>query len=243
MSFALCLGHPAIAGPDGRVRVVDGDTIRVGGTTVRLHAIDAPEADQMCGDAQSPAWGCGAWVTAQLRARFEGKRARCEARDTDRYGRIVAKCAVEGHDMGEVIVSEGWAFAYRRYGMDYDLTEKRAAVAGRGLHGTGVMSPAAFRAARREAQMRVDARDATGARTVRVPQATDTAPDWKRSLLPNALNPDCQIKGNVSRSGARIYHVPGQRHYEDTRISRRKGERWFCSEAEARAAGWRKARK
>ena len=52
----------------------------------------------------------------------------------------------------------------------------------------------------------------------------------------------CVIKGNVSSSGERIYHVPGQRHYGATRISVAKGERWFCSEAEARRAGWRRAR-
>ncbi len=53
---------------------------------------------------------------------------------------------------------------------------------------------------------------------------------------------DCNIKGNVSiDSGERIYHVPGQDYYEATKISPQYGERWFCSEQEARAAGWRKA--
>jgi hypothetical protein len=52
----------------------------------------------------------------------------------------------------------------------------------------------------------------------------------------------CQIKGNVSiNSGARIYHVPGQRHYDETIIRLEYGERWFCSEQEARAAGWRRS--
>jgi len=52
----------------------------------------------------------------------------------------------------------------------------------------------------------------------------------------------CNIKGNVSTQGERIYHVPGQRYYDQTRISAAHGERWFCSEAEARAAGWRRSR-
>lgn len=52
----------------------------------------------------------------------------------------------------------------------------------------------------------------------------------------------CNIKGNVSTRGERIYHVPGQKYYDDTRISPSHGERWFCSEAEARAAGWRRAK-
>lgn len=52
----------------------------------------------------------------------------------------------------------------------------------------------------------------------------------------------CTIKGNVSiGSGERIYHVSGQEYYDETKISPQYGERWFCSEAEARAAGWRRA--
>jgi hypothetical protein len=53
---------------------------------------------------------------------------------------------------------------------------------------------------------------------------------------------ECNIKGNVSTRGERIYHVPGQKYYNETRISASHGERWFCSEEEARAAGWRRSR-
>jgi len=52
----------------------------------------------------------------------------------------------------------------------------------------------------------------------------------------------CNIKGNISmRTGERIYHVPGGKFYDLTVINPAKGERWFCSEAEARAAGWRRS--
>ena len=54
----------------------------------------------------------------------------------------------------------------------------------------------------------------------------------------------CNIKGNVSYNGGqRIYHMPVDRYYAPTRISPSRGERWFCSESEARAAGWRRARR
>ena len=52
---------------------------------------------------------------------------------------------------------------------------------------------------------------------------------------------DCRIKGNISSKGARIYHIPGQQYYARTRITTARGERWFCSQAQARAAGWRAA--
>ena len=56
------------------------------------------------------------------------------------------------------------------------------------------------------------------------------------------LGSGCDIKGNINDRGERIYHVPGQEYYHATRISLSRGERWFCSEAQARRAGWRKSR-
>lgn len=194
----------------GVVRVIDADTIDVGSTRVRLHAIDAPEQDQSCTTEHGIDFACGAWATAQVAARFAGQRAACTVRDTDKYGRAVATCHVGGVDMGQEIVSQGWAFAYRRYGMDYDLDEKAAFVADRGLHAARVQSPAQFRQTRAKG---------------RIP-----------------LDPACRIKGNISKNG-HIFHVPGQEFYERTGINTDQGERWFCSAADARAAGWRAARR
>lgn len=70
--------------------------------------------------------------------------------------------------------------------------------------------------------------------------ATQSAADELVALV----SPDCQIKGNVSiTTGERIYHVPGGYFYLDTRIDTMHGERWFCTEAEARAAGWRRSKR
>jgi len=55
----------------------------------------------------------------------------------------------------------------------------------------------------------------------------------------NDVLEECLIKGNIGKGGTRIYHVPGSQHYSRTKISLSKGERWFCSEAEAQSAGWR----
>ncbi|AYD00292.1 hypothetical protein [Neorhizobium sp. NCHU2750] len=71
------------------------------------------------------------------------------------------------------------------------------------------------------------------------------------SLLPGLgesleaqLSPACDIKGNIAiDSGEKIYHVPGQFYYQQTRISPEYGERWFCSEEDARAAGWRRSKR
>ena len=70
--------------------------------------------------------------------------------------------------------------------------------------------------------------------------------EWRRGkrLVANDNATDqCRIKGNISRSGERIYHVPGGQYYDRTKIGLSKGERWFCSEAEAIAAGWRRSKR
>lgn len=73
------------------------------------------------------------------------------------------------------------------------------------------------------------------------PAATATAtatPAPTRTRTPTAAPAHCRIKGNIS-GDERIYHTPGSPYYDQTDIDVSIGERWFCSEREARAAGWR----
>jgi hypothetical protein len=75
-----------------------------------------------------------------------------------------------------------------------------------------------------------------------VPQAEQhPLPTVHRLGSPSAPN-GCTIKGNISVTGERIYHMPGQRYYDATIINPARGERWFCSQWEAWWAGWRKAK-
>lgn len=56
--------------------------------------------------------------------------------------------------------------------------------------------------------------------------------------------PGCVIKGNINlKTGERVYHVPGQKYYDGVTIEPESGERWFCTESEAEANGWRRSRK
>lgn len=57
----------------------------------------------------------------------------------------------------------------------------------------------------------------------------------------------CNIKGNINFSinfstGEKIYHLPEQKYYDSTQINEAAGERWFCTEEEAVAVGWRKSK-
>ena len=189
----------------GQARVVDGDTLVIGDEKLRLHGIDAPELDQPCA-REGAAWRCGDWARAELAARIEGRAIRCEGRGRDRYDRLLATCRIDGADLGQSLVRDGVAFAYRRYSSAYVADEVAAMREGRGLWAGEVALPETFRHS------------------------------------PEPVAGDCAIKGNISASG-QIYHRPGQQDYDAVRIDSRKGERWFCTESEARAAGWRAARR
>ena len=212
LALGLVLAGGALASEpvSGALSVIDADTIRVAGVTVRLHGIDAPERDQTC-RREGRDWACGRWATDAAREVFEGRRTRCTPLDRDRHGRVVARCMVGGRDLAETIVRMGLAQAYLRYSADYVDAEKEAVLARRGIFSSDFATPEDHRAASRRA-------------------------------VPQVAPGRCVIKGNITKNG-QIYHLPGQEHYDRTRISPEKGERWFCSEAEARAAGWRRARR
>lgn len=86
-----------------------------------------------------------------------------------------------------------------------------------------------------------EAADVPSARVAQT--ATTEQPERERETAKPARKKSCRIKGNIStNTGERIYHVPGQQYYDETVITESKGEQWFCTEAEARAAGWRKSK-
>lgn len=198
----------------GKMKFSDADTMKVGNITVRLFGIDAPETDQKCKRANGKEWSCGKWATRQAKRRFQGKTATCRAVNIDRYGRTVARCYADGQDIAATFVKLGMAQAYVRYSRDYVSAEKEASIANIGIWAGTLEDPAAYRAARNKAASQ------------NVKQVAPT---------------DCRIKGNISKNG-HIFHVPGQKYYNNTKISAARGERWFCTEAEARSAGWRKSK-
>ncbi|MBD2258051.1 cold shock domain-containing protein [Pseudanabaena sp. FACHB-2040] len=74
--------------------------------------------------------------------------------------------------------------------------------------------------------------------------ALNDSPSTSPSPIASVTQPNCLVKGNISiSSGKKWYHVPGMEDYEGTVIDPSKGERWFCTEAEAISSGWQKAPK
>jgi endonuclease YncB( thermonuclease family) len=136
VGFGLFPGRastPESASLTGRVHVIDGDTLALGGRRIRIHGVDAPESDQTCEDADGARYACGRRAAGALRRAIGGQAVSCNERGRDRYGRIIAVCYAGGEDLGAVLVRQGWAVAYTRYSFAYLLTETRARVAGRGM--------------------------------------------------------------------------------------------------------------
>lgn len=211
MALAIGLAAAAPAQVTGPARVVDGDTFSVGAERVRLWGVDAPEGRQVCQNAQGQGYACGDVARDQLSRLIGGQAVRCEVRDRDPYGRAVARCLAGSTDLGEAMVRAGWAVDYVLFSRGaYASAEVEARRARRGLWAGRFETPSTWRAEARQAL------------------PAPAAPP----------QPGCVIKGNINAKGRRIFHVPGQEDYAATRIDTGRGERWFCSADEARAAGW-----
>ena len=137
----LLSATPATANElNGVASVIDGDTVEIRGTRIRLHGIDAPESRQLCTRPPGQSWRCGQQAALALSDRIGRRSVICVARDTDRYGRTIAVCSQGGVDLNAWMVAEGWAVAYRQYSRDYVLADTEARSAGRNIwSGTFVM--------------------------------------------------------------------------------------------------------
>ncbi len=201
----------------GTARIVDGDTIDVGGRRVRLEGIDAPESAQTCparylGGILGP-WRCGVAASSALARLIGSSSVSCETHKTDKYERLVATCFLGGRDISRELVRQGYAWAFVKYSINYVAEEKLARTEKIGIWAS-----------------REPAQPAWEYRKRRWATAEQVAPAG------------CVIKGNISARGDRIYHTPWSPWYAKVRINVRSGERWFCDEGQAIAAGFRRAR-
>jgi endonuclease YncB( thermonuclease family) len=129
----------------GSAWIVDGDSIRIGGISIRLEGIDAPEWDQTCTDADGRTWACGRAATRELKARAAGRTLRCQPKEIDRYGRTIATCLLpDGSDVNAWLVREGWAVAYG-YSRIYVAEEAEAKAAKRGIWRGSFIYPSEWR--------------------------------------------------------------------------------------------------
>ena len=212
-------GSPTAAGVEEAVvtRVVDGDTIDVliegRELRVRYIGIDTPETV----DPRRPVECFGREASERNRELVEGEAVGLEkdVSEADRYGRLLRYVWVDGEMVNARLVEEGYATA-STYPPDVEYADLFTALQRQAREsGRGMWSDCA---------------------TPAPPPAADGPCDYSGAG-------ERVIKGNISRNtGEKIYHVPGGEYYDQTVVDEAKGERWFCTEAEAVAAGWRKSK-
>jgi endonuclease YncB( thermonuclease family) len=233
ITFVVCLVCSLAQAADlsGIPRIVDGDTLAIGATKVRLEGIDAPETDQVCLNAKGVHWACGIDARDQLTAHIAGREINCAPHGTDAYRRTLATCYLAGEDLNHWLVQQGWALAYVKYSPAYVHAEENARIQQRGIWQGAFIAPWDWRHRNNKTVILGAFSVPIDAQAILLgPSATEDAP-----------SPDCTIKGNVNRNGERIYHTEYQSSYARIRMDKGGGRRWFCTSDEAEAAGWRRA--
>ena len=151
MAGLLFVTAAASAGPliQGTTSVIDGDTIEIHGKRIRLDAIDAPESSQLCLDAASNRYRCGQKSAFMLADMIGRSVVSCEPKGHDRYKRVIAVCFKGETNLNAWMVAQGWAVAFRKYGIDYISQEDEARSARRGMWAGSFEMPWDWRAQRR----------------------------------------------------------------------------------------------
>lgn len=116
----------------GVASVIDGDTLEIHGERIRLHGIDAPESGQHCRYAGT-LQRCGQQAANALAEMIGRQAVRCEGKERDRYGRLIAVCYSGEANLNASMVRSGWALAYVQYSRDYVLHEQMAAQERQGM--------------------------------------------------------------------------------------------------------------
>ncbi len=196
----------------GTVRVLGSQIIRVGETEIRLAGIAAPDAEQTCGEGNRR-WRCGDEARRALTKAAAGKTLICHPRGEDDDGRKIAQCLDGKTDIAEALVRGGHVWADREDSAGYRALEEGPRSAKAGVWKSASVPPWAFRE-----RLWTDAQRA--------------APEG------------CPIKGESS-GGEKIFHMPWGPGYQRVRIAKselaRGSKMWFCTEREAREAGYRPA--
>src|SRR3978361_2293880 len=209
----------------GVPRIREGDHIQIGNSRIRLGGVDAPAVDQLCLNNSGERWTCGVAARDELIKHVGSKSWTCHPRTTDRRGRPVARCEVEGEDIQKWLVANGWALSYTRVSHDYDADEKAAREAKAGMWQGAFILPWDWRVPTKTTAIRGFSKPPPNSNAILLASASG----------PVAPSPDCTIKGNVNGAGECIYHTTKSRWYAQIKMQISKGTRWFCSVEDAEA--------
>lgn len=192
----------------GSAAALTGDTMRVDGTLVRLTGIEAPASAQPCHRANGRRWNCASTARSGLNKIVRGRKVTCTSSGRDGGGWTLARCAIDG--------TKDIATELVRKGYVFSTDNSF------------------FSSLSNE---EITAREAK----LGIWQGEVLRPkEWREQTWEAAKReaPDgCPIKGIVHAS-AKIYALPWSDVYTKARVRPERGGRWFCSEDDAKAAGF-----
>ena len=237
--FPLILGAILLQAPARAATAIvhDGDTIQLGEITYRLDGIDAPELDQTCIDDHADPWSCGIDARDQLTKLINGRNVHCDDLGIDKTTkkRHVGVCTVEGEStsLNLELARQGLAISVEPSLKVHAKDDVAAARADRsGLWKGCFIAPADFRIGKKDSTLIGNSCRA------------DRDKEIRAVLSPQYLAqpPACAIKGKFAvraraTGNVGIYHLQGCRSYAGLT----RPDRWFCSEDDAQAAGFRRA--
>ena len=217
--------------------VRDGDTLQLAGVTYRLAGIDAPEFDQTCIDDQAEPWACGVEARDQLVKLIDKRGVHCQDLGPDKtYAKWhVGICSVEGEStsLNQLLVRQGFALNSTASGKARFAEDEAGAKSDhKGVWKGCFVAPQDFRLSKKSAALLGAAcRD-------------DKDREIRASLFPDqpTMPPSCSVKARLAvrahvTGHVGVYHMQGCRTYGPVT----KLDRWFCSEEDAQAAGYRRA--
>ena len=126
------------------VKVIDGDTIKIGNEKIRFSGIDAPELNQKCFKKEKEIF-CGILAKNILIKKIGKEVPQCNIEGKDFYKRTLAECFINGESLSKFLVRNGFAFAYRKYSKKFIQDELYAKTNKLGLWSMKFQYPWKFR--------------------------------------------------------------------------------------------------
>jgi endonuclease YncB( thermonuclease family) len=237
VAVLLSILLPASRSSAATAVVHDGNTLQLGNLTYRLDGIDVPTVDQLCIDEHADVWTCGIEARDQLAKLTGGKQVRCDDLGPDPAfkKRHLGVCKIEGDttSLSQLLVRNGFALNVEASASGrFQVDEARAREDRQGLWKGCFAAPREFRVAKKDGAL-------LGAAC-----RTDRDREIREALFPEDLvmPAGCNIKGKYAvrarvTGNLGIYHLQACRSYPGLT----KPDRWFCSEEDAQAAGFRRA--
>jgi endonuclease YncB( thermonuclease family) len=217
--------------------VRDGNTIQLGDVTYRLDGVDAPELDQICIDDHADPWTCGVDAREQLTKLVGGHAVHCDDLGPDKTHRKrhLGLCTAEGDttSLNQQLIRSGFALNIQPSAKSrFDPDQAAAKDDRKGIWKGCFVAPQEFRLGKKDGALLGGACPADKDREIRAVLFPDDL----------AMPPRCGIKGKFAvrarvTGNVGIYHLQGCRSYP----ALTRPDRWFCSEDDAQAAGFRRA--